>query len=117
MTFTLNTAVIYSDSSAQRKFDRCKITIIVYCENIDDVVLIESCLTKSFPIRDIFGSSSKVFVNLRLSIEIFENLRSLKITCEAYRVTFGLLLENLRKSLESGRNLWTNVKKSYLVRS
>ena len=40
----------------------------------------KSCLTKLFRIRNIFGSSSQVFVNLRLSFEIFENLPNFSLS-------------------------------------
>ena len=49
--------------------------------------------------RNIFGSSSKVFGNLRQSLEIFGNSRKLfGNVCLAFRT----ILENFRKSPESG---------------
>ena len=47
--------------------------------------------------RNIFGSSSKVFGNLRQSLEIFGN-EMFGNVC----VTFEQVLENLQKSSESG---------------
>ena len=58
--------------------------------------------------RNIFGSSSKVFGNLRQSSEIFGN--SWKMFGNV-RLTFGTILENLRKSSESGRKSLENHKK------
>ena len=50
--------------------------------------------------RNIFGSSSKVFGNLRQSSVVFVNFRIMFGNVPA---TFGQILENLRKSWESGR--------------
>ena len=48
--------------------------------------------------RNISGSSSKVFGNLRTSSEIFENSRKMLVNV---RLAFGTVLENLRKSSEN----------------
>ena len=48
--------------------------------------------------RNIFGSSSKVFGNFLKSSEIFENVRE---HSSDIRLTFGTILENLRKSSEN----------------
>ena len=48
--------------------------------------------------RNIFRSSLKVFVNLR---EMFRNVR----------LAFGTILENLRKTSESGRKSWQKCRK------
>ena len=60
--------------------------------------------------RNIFGSSSKVFGNLRLrqSSEIFGNSRKM---FGNVRLVFGTILENLRKSSESGRKSSENRQK------
>ena len=50
--------------------------------------------------RNIFGSSSEVFGNLRTSSEIFGNFRKMS---RNVRLAYGTILENLRKSSESGR--------------
>ena len=50
--------------------------------------------------RNIFGSSSKVFGNLRTSSEIFGNSREM---FGSARPAFGTILENIRKSSEGGR--------------
>ena len=50
--------------------------------------------------RNIFGSSSKVVDNLRQSSVVFGNFRKM---FDNVRVTFGQILENLRKSSENGR--------------
>ena len=50
--------------------------------------------------RNIFGSSSKVFGNLRQTSVIFGNFRKM---FGNVRATYGQILENLRKSSESGR--------------
>ena len=58
--------------------------------------------------RNMFGSSSKVFGNLRTSSEIFGNSRNMfGNVCLA----FGTILENLRKSSESGRKSSENHQK------
>ena len=58
--------------------------------------------------RNIFGSSSKVFGNLRTSLEIFGNSR---IIFRKVCLVFRTILENLRKSLESGRKSSENHQK------
>ena len=58
--------------------------------------------------RNIFGSSSKVFGNLRTSSEIFGNSRKM---FGNVRLVFGTILENLRKSSESGRKSSENHQK------
>ena len=50
--------------------------------------------------RNIFGSSSIVFGNLRTSSGIFGNSRKM---FGNVRLAFGTILENFRKSSESGR--------------
>ena len=50
--------------------------------------------------RNIFGSSSKVFGNLWTSSETFGNSRKM---LGSVRLAFGIILENLRKCLESSR--------------
>ena len=50
--------------------------------------------------RNIFGSSSKVVDNLQQSSVIFGNFRKI---FSNIRATFGQILKNLWKSLESGR--------------
>ena len=50
--------------------------------------------------RNIFGSSSKVFGNLRQSLVIFGNVRKM---LGNVRAAFRQILENLQKSSESGR--------------
>ena len=50
--------------------------------------------------RNIFGSSSKVFSNLRKSSEIFGNSRE---TFGSVRPAFGTILKFLRKSSEGGQ--------------
>ena len=50
--------------------------------------------------RNIFGSSSKVFGNLRASSEIFGNSRKM---FGSVRPAFGKILKFLRKSSEGGR--------------
>ena len=50
--------------------------------------------------RNIFGSSSEVFDNLRASSEIFGNSRKM---FGNVRLVFGTILENLRKLSEGGR--------------
>ena len=58
--------------------------------------------------RNIFGSSSEVFCNLRTSSEIFRNSwKMLGNVCPA----FGIILENLQKSSEGGRKSSENHKK------
>ena len=52
--------------------------------------------------RNIFGSSSKDFGNLRQSSDTFGNFRKFRKMFWNIRVAFGTILENLRKSLESG---------------
>ena len=58
--------------------------------------------------RNIFGSSSKVFGNLRTSSDIFGNSRKM---FGNVRLVFGTILENLRKSSESGRKSSENRQK------
>ena len=58
--------------------------------------------------RNIFGSSSKVFGNLRTSSGIVGNLRKM---FGNVRLAFGTILENLRKSSESGRKSSENHQK------
>ena len=58
--------------------------------------------------RNIFGSSSKVFGNLRTSSEILGNSRKM---FGNVRLVFGTILENLRKSSESGRKSSENRQK------
>ena len=58
--------------------------------------------------RNIFGSSSKVFGNLRTPSEIFGNSRKM---FGNVRLGFGTILENLRKSSESGRKSSENHQK------
>ena len=58
--------------------------------------------------RNIFGSSSKVFGNLRQSSDIFGNCRKM---FGNVRLNFGTILENLRKSSESGRKSSENRQK------
>ena len=58
--------------------------------------------------RNIFGSSSKVFGNLRKSSEIFGNSRKM---FSNVRLAFWTILENLRKSSESGRKALENHQK------
>ena len=53
--------------------------------------------------RNIFGSSSKVFGNLRQSSGIFGNFRKFSEIFGSVRPAFGTILENLRKSSEGGR--------------
>ena len=52
--------------------------------------------------QNIFGSSSKVFGNLWKSSGIFGNFQKM---FGNIRVTFGQILESLRKSSESGRKI------------
>ena len=58
--------------------------------------------------RNIFGSSSKVFGNLRASSEIFGNFRKM---FGSVRPAFGTILANLRKSSEGGRKSSENRQK------
>ena len=58
--------------------------------------------------RNIFGSSSKVFGNLRKSSGIFGNLRKM---FGSDRPAFGTILENLRKSSGGGRKSSENHQK------
>ena len=58
--------------------------------------------------RNIFGSSSEVFGNLRTSSEIFRNSRKM---LGNVRLVFGTILENLRKSSEGGRKYSENHQK------
>ena len=58
--------------------------------------------------RNIFGSSSEVFGNLRTSSEIFLNFRKM---FGNVRLVFGTILENLRKSSEGGRKSSENHQK------
>ena len=58
--------------------------------------------------RNIFGSSSKVFGNLRTSSEIFGNSRKM---FGNVRLAFRTILENLRKSSEGGRKSSENHQK------
>ena len=58
--------------------------------------------------RNIFGSSSKVFGNLRQSSDIFVNCRKM---FGNVRLAFGTILENLRKSSEGGRKSSENHQK------
>ena len=60
--------------------------------------------------RNIFGSSSKVFGNLWESSEIFRNSRKM---FGNVRLVFGTILENLRKSSESGRKSLENRQKRH----
>ena len=61
--------------------------------------------------RNIFGSSSKVFGNLRQSSGIFGNSRKM---FGNVRLVSGTILENLRKSSESGRNLRKIIKNAVI---
>ena len=58
--------------------------------------------------RNIFGSSSKVFGNLRTSSKIIGNCRKM---FGNIRLAIGTILENLRKYSESGRKSSENHKK------
>ena len=58
--------------------------------------------------RNIFGSSSKVFGNLRKSSDIFGNSRKMFGNVP---LAFGTILENLRKSSEGGRKSSENHQK------
>ena len=58
--------------------------------------------------RNIFGSSSIVFGNLRTTSGIFWNSRKMFWNV---RLAFGTILENLRKSSESGRKSSENYQK------
>ena len=58
--------------------------------------------------RNIFGSFSKVFGNLRKSSDIFGNFPKM---FGNVRLAFGTILENLRKSSESGRKSSENHQK------
>ena len=60
--------------------------------------------------RNIFGSSSKVFRNLRKSSDIFGNSR--KVFGNVH-LAFGTILENLRKSSEGGRKSSENHRKRH----
>ena len=60
--------------------------------------------------RNIFGSSSEVFGNLRASSKIFGNSRKM---LGSVRPAFGTILENLRKSSESGRKSSENQKRRH----
>ena len=55
-----------------------------------------------------FGSSSKVFGNLRTPSEICGNSRKM---FGNVRLAFGTILENIRKSSEGGRKSWENHQK------
>ena len=73
--------------------------------NISMISLISSLSLKLFLNllvyhRNIFRSSSKVFGNLRTSLEIFGNSR--KMFQGNVRLAFGRILENLQKFSESG---------------
>ena len=85
---------------------------IFTCEDIDDSVIsslsLKLYLNSLVYHRNIFGSSSKVFGNLRTSSEIFGNSRNMfGNVCLA----FGTILENLRKSPEIGRKSSENRQK------
>ena len=58
--------------------------------------------------RNSFGSSSKVFGNLRKSSDIFGNSRKM---LGNVRLAFGTILENFRRSSESGRKSSENHQK------
>ena len=58
--------------------------------------------------RNIFGSSSKVFGNLRKSSDVFGNFRKM---FGNVRLAFGTILENLRKSSVGGRKSSENHQK------
>ena len=60
--------------------------------------------------QNIFGSSSEVFGNLQKSSGIFGNFRKM---ISNILVTFGQVLENLQKSLESGRKSSENRQKRH----
>ena len=60
--------------------------------------------------RNIFGSPSKVLGNLRKSSDIFGNFRKMFRNA---RLAFGTILENLRKSSESGRKSSENHQKRH----
>ena len=62
--------------------------------------------------RDIFGSSSKAFGNLRTSSEIFGNSRKM---FGNVRLAFETSLENLRKSSESGGKSLENHQKAVII--
>ena len=53
--------------------------------------------------RNIFGSSSEVFGNLRKSSDIFGNFRKFSEMFGNVRLVFGTILENLRKFSEGAR--------------
>ena len=58
--------------------------------------------------RNIFGSSSKFFGNLRKSSDIFGNFRKFS---ENVRLAFATILKNLRKSSDRGRKSSENHQK------
>ena len=58
--------------------------------------------------RNIFGSSSEVFGNLRKTSDIFRNFRKM---FGSVHLAFGTILENFRKSSESGRKSSENHQK------
>ena len=62
--------------------------------------------------RNIFGSSSEVFGNLRKSSDIFGNSRKV---FGNVRLVFGTILENLRKSSESGCKSLENYQKAVIT--
>ena len=64
----------------------------------------KSCLTKLFRDRNIFGSSSQVFVNLRLSFEIFGNLPNFSLS--------GVKLCDLRVTFEESSKIFGKKSKS-----
>ena len=61
--------------------------------------------------RNIFGSSSKVFGNLRQSSDVFGNFRKFSENFGNVRLAFGTILENLRKSSVGGRKSSENHQK------
>ena len=61
--------------------------------------------------RNIFGSSSKVFGNLRQSSDIFGYFRKFSENVRERSLVFGTILENLRKSSKSGRKSSENHQK------
>ena len=71
--------------------------------NWHQVCLLKLYLNSLVHHRNIFGSSSKVFGNLRKSSDMFGNFRKFSEMFLNVRLTFGTILENLRKYSESGR--------------
>ena len=61
--------------------------------------------------RNIFGSSSKIFENLRKSSDIFGNFRKFSENVRERSSGLRTILENLRKSSEGGRKSSENHQK------